>query len=534
MHSKAFLKTGGKIMSIRGRTHHNNLKSNFISKMLNNKSITTNESSGINNSGININKNIFNLKRDYKLKFPSESLNYSSLNTIGITGQSTWYHTKTVNSIHKEKKQLLVDADTIMKERMKTYLGGAYKDRKKSKILENSKEICRNNFMITQLRDKRTEINNKEKFIDMALKSSERQYEKDYRSFIDFVEEIKRKEKKEEEVLNKVKNKKDSTESNLTKEINLNKKLEEKCEIIIKTIVLLKNYGSFVHNVFKTPFIYDELSNAKLIGKKYISLKDKIISIYDKNNLNNNINEEDIEIDNILENDERLMRQYNNYEQKLVQILDDKDNLDKEINNIITKNNIELNILKQKLEENEKEYERIKLDKKRMLSSMKEFQLNNITEIEEYLQYIIDLGNELGIDTHKNSKTKSNNIHEYLYYCKDTLAVLEHKEILINHHIEEIEKILKCGDENDKNIIQKLLIERKKLIKKEKQLMLKQQKDEENRIKKLKAIERAKRIVIRGRKVFDDLYPRQNKQKNSFQNDSLEEDENQYLYYSDD
>ena len=91
-----------------------------------------------------------------------------------------------------------------------------------------------------------------------------------------------------------MKNKKDSTESILTEEINLNKKLEEKCEgIIIKNIVLLKTYGSFIHKVFNTPFIYDELSNYKIVGKKNITLRDKIISIYDKHNSKKNADDDE-------------------------------------------------------------------------------------------------------------------------------------------------------------------------------------------------------------------------------------------------
>ena len=74
--------------------------------------------------------------------------------------------------------------------------GGGLNDRKKSKILDKSKELYLNSYMITQLKEKKTEINKKEFYIDMALKNNEKQYEIDYRSFIDFVEEIKKKEKK--------------------------------------------------------------------------------------------------------------------------------------------------------------------------------------------------------------------------------------------------------------------------------------------------------------------------------------------------
>ena len=532
MYSKAFLKTGGTIISVRGKSNPRTNHSNYMSTIMNNRSITTNDSSGINFSSIkNFNKNIYRLKKNFKTKNHSQSLNYAPLNTVG-TGESTWYHTKTVSSINKEKKQLLEDADILMKERMKMNLGGGFIDRKKGKILEKSRELCLNNYMITQLRDKRTEINRKEYFIDMALKNSEKQYEVDYRSFIDFVEEIKKKEKKEEELLNKMKSKKDSTELILIEEVNLNKKLEEKCENIIKNIVLLKNYGSFIHKVFKTPFIYDELSNEKIIGKKYINLRGKIISIYDKNNLNNNINQE--EIDYILGSDERLMQQYNQYEQKLVKILEDKNYLEKEIINMINKGKIELEILNQKLNDNQSEYEKIKIDKKRMLSSMKEFQTNSISEIEEYLKYIIDLGNEIGIDSPKSNINKNNSVTEYLYYCKDTISALEKKELLINDYIKEIEDIIINGDENDRSIIEKLLLDRKRLIKKEKQLMLKKQQDDYDRKRKLKSIERAKRIVIKGRKVYEDNPPWNNKKKYIKKKDNNDHNEDEYLYYSDD
>ena len=535
MHSKAFLKTGGNIISTRGHSNPRNNKSNYMSTIMNNRSITTNDSSGMNYSSINnFNRNIYKLnKYNYKIKKIHDSLNNIPINTVP-TGQSTWYHTKTVSSINKEKKQLLEDADKIMKDRFKANIGGGggLNDRRKNKILEKSKELCLNNYMITQLKEKRTEINKKEFFIDMALKNSEKQYEIDYRSFIDFVEEIKKKEKKEEELLNKMKNKKDSTESILNEEVNLNKKLEEKCEGIIKSIILLKTYGSFIHKVFNIPFVYDELSNLKIVGKKYITLKDKIINIYDKNKENNKTNDEE---NYILENIERLIQQYNHYEEKLVNILDDKEHLDKEVNNLINKNKQELALLEQKLNDCEKEYQKLNLDKKRSLLSMKEYQINNISEVEEYLNYIIDIGNEIGIESQKNSLNKSgSNVTEYLYYCKDTLSILEKKEILINEYINEIENIIKYGDENDRNIIEKLLFERKKLIKKEKQLMLKKQQDDYEEKKKLKAMERAKRIIIRGRKVFADVAPWQNKKKHVHLKEDDEDDDDQYLYYSED
>jgi hypothetical protein len=227
-----FVHTGGNV--IRGRSNPRINKSKMMSSTIN-RSLTTNESSGMNFSSIN-NYNKIKKNNNYRIKKVNESLNYVPMNTIG-TGQSTWYHTKTVSSINQEKRQLLEDADQIMKERLRINIGGGgLNDKKRSKVLEKSKELCLNNYMITQLKEKRTEINKKEFYIDMALKNSEKQYEIDYRAFIDFVEEIKKKEKKEEEILNKMKTRKDSTEVLLNEEINLNKKLEEKCETLIKIL----------------------------------------------------------------------------------------------------------------------------------------------------------------------------------------------------------------------------------------------------------------------------------------------------------
>ena len=189
--------------------------SNFVSTAMNNRSITTNESSGINNSSF-----FHNNRRSFNPRIKKPYINYVPLNTVG-TDKSTWYHTKTVASIMKEKQLELDIADEIMKERNKRGLGGGVGSRKVSQVLQKSREICLDNYMITQLRQKRTEISKKEFFVEKALKRSEKQYEKDYRAFIDFVGDIKKKEKKEEEILNKLKNKRDQTETRLNERLLL-------------------------------------------------------------------------------------------------------------------------------------------------------------------------------------------------------------------------------------------------------------------------------------------------------------------------
>ena len=66
--------------------------------------------------------------------------------------------------------------------------------------------------------------------------------------------------------------------------------------------------------------------------------------------------------------------------------------------------------------------------------------------------------------------------------------------------------------------------------------MLKKQQEEHEQKKKLRIIERAKKIVTRGRKVFPDI-PIWNKKFNNIENGEYNDNDdniNQYLYYSDD
>ena len=516
MHSKTFLNTAGSIIKKESKSKNKNIKnsnqkitistqnnfttnnfanntSNFLSTTKNNnRSITTNESSRINNNNSyyynNYNRHSFNPRIHKPRYFP--------LNTVG-TDKSTWYHTKTVASIMKEKQKELDAADEIMKERQKIGLGGGIGNnlKIKSKVLQKSREICLDNYMITQL---------------------------------SFVEEIKKKEKKEEEILNKMKNKKDQTENKLNEELIINKKLMEKCEIMVKTIVLLKTYGSFVHKVFNTDFLYDKLSNSKLNYKNDIYLKDKIIALYEQSKTLPKSYEE--EINSILNYDESLMQQYSQYEEKVVKMLEDKNYISKEITNIKLNSEKQLKNLNKKLNEAEKEYQKLNFEKKSILTSMKEYQFNTVSEIDELSNYIIELGTLSGLQCPRNNALE--NVTDFLCYCKDTINYLGEKEKMVNNYIEEIDEIIKSGNEKDKNIIEKLLFERKKLIKKEKQQKLKLEHDEYEKKKKLKAIERAKRIVIKGRKIYDNIAEWKQFHKDIKIKETEDVDDNQYLYYS--
>ena len=130
--------------------------------------------------------------------------------------------------------------------------------------------------------------------------------------------------------------------------------------------------------------------------------------------------------------------------------------------------------------------------------------------------------------------TKTNQILESAFLCEQIIGLLGEKERLINDNIKNIEDIINSGNEKDKELIESLIYERKKYNKKEKQMfLLNLQKIEEDK-KKLKAVEKAKKVVVRGRKVFPDrpVFRNKNRKIKITKTDKYEDFE--YINYSSD
>ena len=127
----------------------------------------------------------------------------------------------------RDQKDFINEANKIMRERMKNK-GSTInsKSRLKSVILKDTKEICLKNYLIDLLKEKRTDINEKERNITKALRESENRLDVDYKDFVDFVEETKRKQKKEEEELARLKALHEEKDNLCKKEMSDNKKLD--------------------------------------------------------------------------------------------------------------------------------------------------------------------------------------------------------------------------------------------------------------------------------------------------------------------
>ena len=107
----------------------------------------------------------------------------------------------------RSRKDFINEANKIMRERMKNK-GSTInsKSKFKSEVLMENNEICLKNYLIGLLKEKRTDINEKERKIEKALKQSENQLDRDTKEFIDFVEATKRRLKMEDDEYVKYRN----------------------------------------------------------------------------------------------------------------------------------------------------------------------------------------------------------------------------------------------------------------------------------------------------------------------------------------
>ena len=160
----------------------------------------------------------------------------------------------------------------------------------------------------------------------------------------------------------------------------------------------------------------------------------------------------------------------------------------------------------------------------------------DIEDTKTYLKYIMEfweilLGN-------KNKKTKKNKnmevMEEQLFYCDETLKELEKKEIIINKYINEIDNIFKYGKKDDKDLIEKIINDKKKYNIKKKQIEIKKIQEEIQLKKKFQTIDEEQRIIIKGRKVIQDFPLIKNNKKKKKIIIKKNIDDFEYLYYSSD
>ena len=422
----------------------------------------------------------------------------------------------------RNRKDFINEANKIMRERMKNK-GSTInsKSKFKSVVLMDSKEISLKNYLIGLLKDKRTDINEKERNIEKALKESENQLDRDCKEFIDFVEDTKRRLKLEDDEFIKYRNLHEKTENLYRKECSEYKKLSEDLERTVKLICLLRSYGIFVYKVLGQKFWFEDIKEVDPRLRNYEEVANNILEKYDS--IDENVKQQ------IINDETLLIVKFKEFEDKVIKILESKEIVDKEITSLKKSYDDEIEELQRRARDFREEVKRVNKEKKELLFNNEKATPQVDSELDTYLKYLLELGQALGVVDKKFNKNKKN-INDFIILTQDTLRVLGEKEKEINGYINEIERIEVYGD---KKLIHIIEMERKKDNKREKQLMLKLNQEQIEKNKILKAIERAQKLTIKGRKVPKEFPIIKEKKKKNANDKKNNYNDFEMLYYSD-
>ena len=494
--SNLYINTGQEIYKKPGFLKNKSIKFNSL---INNKSLTTNESGSSFSKPYNtIDQNYFNQKfnrrKNQKFSYLNMLSTYNS-NNKGFSVYSTNNIFLPKIKADKERKILFDKADTILKFRQKKNMAYSLKQTK-SILMQRTNEIRLKNFLITHIKERRNELCNLDKAIADNLNNAEMQFNTDYKNFINFEEDIITKEKQEQEESNNLRNKISNIENTYIKTKLKTQYLEQNIESTTKQIILLQSYAKFIHKVFDSPFFFEEIKNLKLKDKKYLTFYEKIISIFEKNK---SIFEANY---HIINETEEFMKRFGIFESNILLNIKKKKEIEDNVNDIKILNNKSLEQII--MRKNDLEQELISLNKIKQTTndSINYYSIikqNSSLNLELGMKYILELSKEFGLEKNKTGEEIS--VSEFMSLCQNILSILEEKEVCINEHINTIENLINKEDdkENIEDIIFKRKIENKK--NKFKEYIFTQQIEKDK--KKFK--NKKERIILKGRKVFQDI-----------------------------
>jgi hypothetical protein len=339
--------------------------------------------------------------------------------------------------------------------------------------------------VIKYIKDKRHNLRKKENDIIKALEDAHNGLNRDEKSFKDFVENNKQKDKENLLLIENM------IEHNMTLKDEIDKlngeikSKQDEIGIIIKDIIEYYSYAKFIHRIIDDNKNLKEVNIDNLnIYKNIRKGKDfdyVIQNVFDEFNFllnDNNVNSNEYNFDF---NDDKMTYVFNSIENSIMKYMEERDDIIKELergynyseleylNNRIIYHKNELKYLDE--EKNKINSLSIKLndDFKNKLHGAQ----NHICEIYEELKKIENIRESKIDNIHKESIIKE---------TKNLLYLVENKTIFL---INEIEKLNEHGLENDelfKKIIENLKIENKykKIIESRKIL---EKKEEEKKMK---------------------------------------------------
>ena len=424
-------------------------------------------------------------------------------------------------------KELLTQADKILKDRNKNNLMLNLNMLAKSVILDKTKKLNLENYKIKLIKNRQVELNTRIFDINNALKLNEKNFEKDYRDFLEFVDKNNTEQKKQEAYILNLRKKTEQTEKELYDQNLKIKKIRVKIENIVKKILVLKNYGTFVNKLFKKEFIYDKIKKNE--GWNYFTVADDLIKIYEQTDKQKEEEKENEFKLNEQEYISWLIKQFTHFENNIINLMSERNRYKKEIIEIQENGEKEIERLNSEIKNLEKDNKRVNNNVElKELKKTKEYTPPEI--METILNYIEELAESLDVNTNNDifkDKTPTN----YVSLCHLLLNKMSEKENFIIDRIETFENLMNGDNMNDRNLIEKVISDRKKEIKREKFLQLVKIQKEETKKNNMKMIEKANKFVIKWRKINFDYPLKKKKVVKKIVKDNHDDD---ILYYSSD
>ena len=532
MASKRLIGVGNYIMKSRDNSANNITNiSNILDKSANTNS--TYETPKRPSARIALNPLYSGKKEPLKIKRLSTEQNHSSLyNNISKITADRLKSSKILNINYlqtdprkESSKDLLTHADKILKERTKNnlMLGMLVK----STILEKTRKLNLENYKIRLIHNKQTELNTRVFDINRALKLNEKNFEKDYRAFLDFVDKNNTAQKKQDEYILNLRKKTEQTEKELNEQNVKIKKSRVKIENIVKRILVLKKYGSFVNKLFNTEFIYDKINKEE--GWNYFNIAEDLIKIYDNSNKEKEIEKEEEFKTNEQEYESWLIKQFTNFENNILNLMHERNIYHKEIVNIQEKGEKDIKRLNKDITNLQNHDEALNNNEEmRYIKSPEEYTPPEL--MDNILSYIEELSDSLELNNN-NELFKNKTPTNYVSICHLLLEKMTKIENFINDRIETFECLMNSEDIKERNLIEKIISDRKKEIKREKFLKLVKEQKEEIKKNNMKMIEKANKFIIKWRKINVEYPPKKKKIKKKIVVNNNDDD---ILFYSSD
>jgi hypothetical protein len=325
----------------------------------------------------------------------------------------------------------------------------------------------------------------------------------DKRRFVHFIDDLKEKQKKEETKLLDLKNLKFQAIEKLEELDRIKRSLEQSIYKKIKDIYELKDFGAFAHKIIGTKFPYENIPRIKS-DHDIEQITETLVQAFDLEFFD--------ETKKGLEKVDIYDKKCVFMEDKIITGISIKESLEKEFREVRKNIDNELKQLNNSKMVLESDYNYLLKEIKFVKEQMKNFQLKETLDINQHLNYIQELGLEIGSTIQNPPKVDEIYLNEFIAYSKGIANVFKKTEYNVNDLISDIENVVEKGNKKDKELMWSFITKQKNQNKREKQILFRQ-KEEESKIKeRLRILERDKKIILTGKKIIWD-YPITTKHK---------------------